>query len=129
MEDFVYTVMDVSQTVKVSVAGIPDLGPENTYHRCSIRPDVLEITYTREGSGSWGFRQVNVIGKRVLRSGRTSDSAQMSHMFWRNIPGRRGSFGPEWFDKTPAWVCELATRYPTPETLTLHPTDTAEDEA
>lgn len=129
MDDFTYTVVDVSQTIKMAVTGVPDLGPESTYHRCFMRPAVLEITYTREGAGPWGFRQVNVIGNRVLKSGRASDSAQMAHMFWRNIPGRRNAFGPEWFDKTPAWVRELAIRYPTPDVMAPHPTDTTEDEA
>ena len=123
MDGFAFDVLEASHTIKLAVIGVPDVTPEHAHITVSFRPNELEIVYTREGRGPWALARVDVTGMRVLKSGVVSSTQELSVKFWRQIPGRKFSLGPEWGARVPVWVRVLADRYPTPETLTAHSTD------
>lgn len=98
--DYVADVVEDTTTriVRYRVSGLPDLTPEQTYHRkATIRPDAVTIRYTSQHGSPWIAERVFVEGSRVLRTGKIGEfrhTAEYQLTNWN--AGIWPKFGPSW---------------------------------
>lgn len=87
------------RTVRYRVSGLPDLTPEQTYHRkATIRPDVVIIHYISLNGSPWVADRVIVEGSRVLRTGKIGEFRHTAEytLDARHSAGIWPVFGPSW---------------------------------
>lgn len=83
--------------VKYRVSGLPDLTPEQTYHRkATIRPDVVIIHYISLNGSPWVADRVIVEGSRVLRTGKIGEFRHTAEYTLDDSAGIWPVFGPPW---------------------------------
>lgn len=101
--------------VYLLVDGAPDITPEQSCLKPTIRPEQLTLEYVSEGLNDWKLRKVIASGRMVtVATGEISRTTLRRHSAqWTDVEGT----GKIHKAVTPKWVVDLAKRFPTPDAL------------
>lgn len=104
-----------TRMVTLLVGGTPDLTPEETCLKHTIRPEQVTLEYISEGLKGWELRKVMVTGRLVnITTGEVSRTTiRRHHAMWTDLAGTGGIHK----GKTPKWVVDLAKKFPAPDAL------------
>lgn len=97
-----------TRVVELVVDGAPNITPEQSYVKFTVRPSMLTLSYAASGLDSWKLASVTVTGRSVSKDGTVNLASRRTHLTtYTDLTGKGGTQ----VAKTPKWVVDLAAKY------------------